>query len=412
MNEIEYKEVLDWVFNQLPVYQTDGIKAYSKIDLRNIISITSTLNNPQENFKSIHVGGTNGKGSCCHMLSSILQECGYKVGLYTSPHLRDFRERIKINGIMIPKDYVMSFILKNKVTFKKYNASFFEMTVAMAFQYFSDQKVDIAVIEVGMGGRLDSTNIVNPLVSVITNIGIDHTHYLGNSIAEIAWEKAGIIKPHTPIVIGQTQEDIRDVFIKKSTEEKAPIYFADQSKSDTIDYTSDLKGHYQVHNKKTVLQTVEILKKHFNIDTNSVKRGLSNVIRNTGFMGRWQIMSDSPITYCDTAHNLDGLSLVLKQIDAERNKKAKLHFILGFVEDKDIVPIVELFPKDASYSFTQANINRALDSKVLQGKFMEKGISGNVYKDVRTAYEYVKNIADKDDFIYIGGSTFIVSEII
>ena len=396
------------MFNKLPVYQNSGVFKY-KIDLQNIYDLCSYLGNPHANLKTIHVGGTNGKGSTSHILSSVLQEAGYNVGLYTSPHLKDFRERIKINGDSIPKDNVVNFIESHKDYLDQNKFSFFEMTVGMAFDYFNNQNVDIAIIEVGMGGRLDSTNIIDPEISVITNIGLDHTKFLGNTLKEIATEKAGIIKEGKTIIIGETQKDISDVFINRANELNSKIIFADQQKKHN--YSSDLKGSYQNKNIQTALCAIkELQKSDWPIGEESIKSGLLNVASNTGFKGRWTELNHSPLTICDTAHNKEGLTIVLK--DVQSLDYSKLHFIIGFVEDKDLSSIIDLFPKDASYYFCKPNIARGLDVLILKEMFESKLRFGNSYSSVPKAYEAAKNNADKKDLIYIGGSTFVVSEII
>ena len=405
---MNYSETTQWLFSQLPLYQNVGKSAY-KADLSQTLKLAQHLNHPEHKFKSVHVGGTNGKGSTAHMLASVLQEAGYKVGLYTSPHLKDYRERIRINGAMISESFVVDFVAANKSFFETNALSFFEMSVGMAFAYFADEQVDIAVVEVGLGGRLDSTNILNPEVSVITNIGLDHTQFLGTTLEAIAGEKAGIIKPNTPIVIGETQLETEVVFRTKATKEQAPIYFADQ-RIETIPPTS-LKGGYQVHNVRTVLQTIEILNSGtFRIPTEAVQQGLLKVTENTGLRGRWEILGTAPKTICDTAHNREGLRLVFKQLQAE--KFQRLHVVLGMVNDKDISSLLELFPKQAQYYFCKPNVPRGLEASKLAQIFKENGLEGLVYPSVKQALNAAKQNASQDDLIYIGGSTFVVAEII
>lgn len=405
---MNYSETTQWLFSQLPLYQNVGKSAY-KADLSQTLKLAQHLNHPEHKFKSVHVGGTNGKGSTAHMLASVLQEAGYKVGLYTSPHLKDYRERIRINGAMISESFVVDFVAANKSFFETNALSFFEMSVGMAFAYFADEQVDIAVVEVGLGGRLDSTNILNPEVSVITNIGLDHTQFLGTTLEAIAGEKAGIIKPNTPIVIGETQLETGVVFRTKATKEQAPIYFADQ-RTETIPPTS-LKGSYQVHNVRTVLQTIEILNYGtFRIPTEAVQQGLLKVTENTGLRGRWEILGTAPKTICDTAHNREGLRLVFKQLQAE--KFQRLHVVLGMVNDKDISSLLELFPKHAQYYFCKPNVPRGLEASKLAQIFLENGLEGLVYPSVKQALNAAKQNASQDDLIYIGGSTFVVAEII
>lgn len=406
---MNYQETLNWMFNQLPMYQLQGASAYKK-DLTNAYLLAHHLGNPEKNLKCIHVAGTNGKGSTSHMLASILQEAGYTVGLYTSPHLKDYRERIKINGIEISEDFVCDFINKNKSFFEANDMSFFEMTVGLAFDYFSKEKVDIAIIEVGMGGRLDATNIISPLISVITNIDLDHTQFLGNTLDAIAFEKAGIIKPNIPVVIGEFTSETKPVFLTKANENSSEIYFA----SDLIldNYPSDLIGDYQVHNKKNVLQSIAILnsQKEFKISESQIKSGLLNVIKNTGLEGRWQQLGEFPKIICDTAHNKNGLEIVMKQIQKE--KFDTLHIVLGVVNDKDLDEILPLFPIDAIYYFCKPNIPRGLDARILQEKAARFGLRGKVYYSVSESYKKALENASNCDFIYIGGSTFVVSEIL
>lgn len=410
---MDYQETINWMFNQLPMYQLQGASAYKK-DLTNTHLLIDYLDNPQEKIKCIHVAGTNGKGSTSHMLASILQEAGYKVGLYTSPHLKDFRERIKINGPdasgEISEEFVSDFINKHKAFFEANDMSFFEMTVGLAFDYFAKEKVDIAIIEVGMGGRLDATNIIMPLVSVITNIGLDHTQFLGNTLDAIAFEKAGIIKPIIPVVIGEYTPETKAVFLAKAKECHSEIYFA----SDLIleNYPSDLIGNYQMHNKKTVLQTIAILneQKEFKITTENIKSGLLHVVKNTGLQGRWQQLGKFPKVICDTAHNKNGLEIVLKQIQKEEFDD--LHIILGVVNDKDLDEILPLFPKNAFYYFCKPNIPRGLEASILEKKANIFGLKGEVYNSVTAAYQKAKQNAAKSDLIFIGGSTFVVAEIL
>ncbi len=406
---MDYQETINWMFNQLPMYQIQGASAYKK-DLTNVHLLTNHLNNPQKNLKCIHVAGTNGKGSTSHMLASIFQEAGYKVGLYTSPHLKDFRERIKINGIEIPEDFVCDFINTNKLFFESNDLSFFEMTVGLAFEYFAKEKVDIAIIEVGMGGRLDATNIITPLVSVITNIAFDHTQFLGNTLEAIAYEKAGIIKPGIPVVIGEFTPETKPVFLAKVKETHAEIYFASDLISEN--YPSDLIGDYQIHNKKTVVQTITTLntKNEFKISEATIKSGLLNVVKNTGLKGRWQQLCEFPKIICDTAHNKNGLEIVMKQIQKETFDT--LHIVLGLVNDKDLNEILPLFPKEAHYYFCKPNILRGLDAKLLKEKADEYGLNGKIFDSVSEAYTNALQIALKSDFIYIGGSTFVVAEIL
>jgi dihydrofolate synthase/folylpolyglutamate synthase len=406
---MNYQETINWMFNQLPMYQLQGASAYKK-DLTNAYLLANHLDNPQKKLKCIHVAGTNGKGSTSHMLASILQEAGYKVGLYTSPHLKDYRERIKINGVKISEDFVCDFINKNKAFFEANDMSFFEMTVGLAFDYFAKEEVDIAIIEVGMGGRLDATNIITPLVSVITNIALDHTQFLGSTTEAIAYEKAGIIKPGIPVVIGEYTPETKPVFMAKAAANNSEINFASNLISQN--YPSDLIGDYQVHNKKAVLQTIEEInsQKEFIISDSNIKSGLLNVVKNTGLEGRWQQLGESPKIICDTAHNKNGLEIVMKQIQKE--KFDTLHIVLGVVNDKDLDEILPLFPKDAIYYFCKPNIPRGLNATILQEKAAEFKLKGEVYNSVSESYKEALQNATKSDFIYIGGSTFVVAEIL
>ena len=402
-----YKETTDWMFSQLPMYQMQGASAYKK-DLSNTILLMNHLHNPEAKFKSIHVAGTNGKGSTSSMIASILQEAGYKVGLYTSPHLKDFRERIRINGDKISEDFVIDFIADNKSFFEANQLSFFEMTVGLAFDFFAKKQVDVAIIEVGMGGRLDSTNVITPLLSVITNIGFDHTDFLGNTLSKIAFEKAGIIKSNIPVVIGEYEKETQSVFLDKAKIEDSPIYFAQDNPE--VTYECVLLGDYQRKNLKTVMQAIDILKTEFNIEENQIKLGLKNVIQNTGLLGRWQILNTQPFTVCDTAHNSQGLKIVLDQI--QKHTFEALHVVLGVVNDKDLDSILPLFPKNAKYYFCKPNVPRGLDADKLGEKANDFGLIGKVYDSVSEAYMNAKLLAQKTDFIYIGGSTFVVAEIV
>ena len=389
------------------MYQNIGDSAYKK-DLSNIILICEHLNNPHNNFKSIHIGGTNGKGSCSHMLSSILQEANYKVGLYTSPHLVDFRERIKINGDMISKDSVSKFMHENFDFFESNNLSFFEMTVGLAFDYFSKNKVDIAIIEVGMGGRLDSTNIINPILSIITNISLDHTKFLGSNISDISKEKAGIIKENIPVVIGETQQEISPIFTDIAKSKNSEIIFADHFIYDI--YNCDLKGDYQKKNIKTVLKSTEILKNlDYQINDSHINTGLSNVSNNTGLQGRWQVIQRKPMIICDTAHNEAALRDVISQLT--KMEYSELHFIIGFSNDKNLKKISKIFPEDSKYYFVQSKVERARDAKEVRDIFKLNNRCGDFYKSIEYTINYVKGVSKENDIIFVGGSTFVVSEI-
>lgn len=400
-----YQQTLDWMFAQLPMYQHEGRTAFKK-DLTNIITFSKELNYPERKFKSIHVGGTNGKGSTSHMIASIMQEAGYKVGLYTSPHLKNFTERIRINGNEISKRKVSSFISENKLFLEKQRLSFFEMTVGLAFNYFANEKVDIAVIEVGLGGRLDSTNIITPEVSVITNIGLDHTQFLGETLPEIANEKAGIIKKNIPVIIGEEQSEVKSVFQDKAIENNSKIFFASDADRS---YNSDLLGDYQKLNTKTAVAAILQLK-DFKISKQDILDGLLNVVKNTNLKGRWQVLQENPIVICDTAHNKEGLSVVLNQLKKEVSKK--LHIVLGVVSDKDLESILPLFPKDAKYYFCKPNIPRGLSEEVLKEKAKQFELEGQTFSNVKKAFRKSLSNANQQDTIYVGGSTFVVAEII
>ena len=406
---MNYKETLDWMFNKLPMYQTQGATAYRK-DITNTVLLAKHLGNPENYLKCVHVAGTNGKGSTSHLLASVLQEAGYKVGLYTSPHLKDYRERITINGIPISEDYVCDFINKNKAFFEANELSFFEMSVGLAFEYFVKQKTDINIIEVGMGGRLDSTNIITPLVSIITNIGLDHTQFLGNTLELIAFEKAGIIKPNIPVVIGEYISETKPVFLAKSDETHSEIYFASDLIAAT--YPSALLGDYQIQNKKTVLQTLKVLqdKKLLTVSETDIKNGFLNVIKNTGLQGRWQQLGENPTVICDTAHNAHGLKIVINQLKKE--KYDQLHIVLGLVNDKNLTEILPLFPENAIYYFCRPDISRGLEQLILKEKAAEFNLVGQTYISVSNAYQAAKENAMENDFIYVGGSTFVVAEIL
>lgn len=402
-----YEETIQWMFAQLPMYQLQGASAFKK-DLTNTLLLADYLDHPENKIKTVHIAGTNGKGSVSNMLASVLQEAGYKTGLYTSPHLKDFRERIKINGQDISKGFIMEFMGKHKPFFEANDLSFFEMTVGLALDYFAHENVDIAIIETGLGGRLDATNIITPLVSVITNIGMDHTQFLGNTLQAIAGEKAGIIKPGIPVVIGEYIPETKTIFIEKATELNAPIYFAQE----TIDeeYESDLKGNYQHQNKKAVLQTIKLLQEHFPVMDDQLKKGLLNVAANTGFMGRWQQIHTSPVAIADTAHNSHGLKLVMEQV--QQQKFDTLRIVFGVVNDKDLNEILPLLPKDAIYYFCKPDIFRGLDEKILWDAAKSYRLVGNVYNSVAQAYAEALAQSQAEDFIYIGGSTFVVAEIL
>ena len=405
---MNYKETTAWMFSRLPMYQQQGGAAY-KEDLSRTLKLAAQLNYPERKFKSVHVGGTNGKGSTAHMIAAILQEAGFKVGLYTSPHLKDFRERIKINGAMISEQFVVEFVAHQKAFLEDHQLSFFEMTVGMAFSYFEKENVDIAIIEVGLGGRLDSTNIISPEVSVITNIGLDHTQFLGDTLQEIAAEKSGIIKENTPIVIGETQDEVQSIFKQKANNLNANIYFADVSIHKT--FPCSLRGNYQKKNIKTVLQTIKLLQaRGHKISEEHIQNGFLNVQKNTGLRGRWEVLSETPKIICDTAHNMQGLSLVLNQLLSRSYDS--LHIVLGMVRDKSVGKLVNLFPVDAKYYFCKPNVPRGIEAETIAQIFKEKGCNGQVYSSVNEAFSTAKAEAKEQDLIFVGGSTFVVAEVL
>ena len=428
---MDYQQTLDYLYAQLPMFTRVGESAYRK-DLHNTIALCAVLDNPQHKFKTIHVAGTNGKGSVSHMLAAILQIAGYKTGLYTSPHLKDFRERIRINGEMIPEQKVIDFVAQNKHLFQELSPSFFEVTVAVAFEYFANENVDIAIIEVGLGGRLDSTNIIKPEVSVITNIGMDHMHILGNTLVEIAKEKAGIIKAHTPVVIGEYTAETKAVFLAKANDINAPITYASQewevisdklldgkralklrntTLQKNIQLKLDLTGTYQTKNALTVLSAVsEICKKGFNVSDEHIIAALAQVKYLTGLNGRWQTLQTQPLIICDTGHNEDGIKEVIKNIDTITFKN--LHIVIGMVNDKDSRKVLGLFPQNATYYFCAPNLPRAKSAPDLQNQAAEFDLKGDAYSSVSLALSAAKSKAQVDDFIFVGGSTFVVAEVV
>jgi dihydrofolate synthase/folylpolyglutamate synthase len=406
--KMNYQETLSYLFGQLPMYQRIGQAAY-KIDLSNTHLLMNLLANPEKKFKAVHVAGTNGKGSTSHMLASVLQEAGYKVGLYTSPHLKDFRERVKINGEMISEAEVIKFVMLHQAKFEAIHLSFFEWTVGLAFDYFANQQVDIAIIETGLGGRLDSTNVVLPEVSVITNIGIDHTQFLGDTLEKIAREKAGIIKNKIPIIIGETQEETTAVFRAKAKEVHAEIIFADTFKYSS--FTTDLKGIYQHKNLKTCLATIQVLNQvNWKISDFHIAKGMSAVVPNTGLLGRWQILGESPLIITDTGHNEQGITEIVKQL--AQIDCAELHIVFGAVNDKSIDSVLALLPKHAQYYYCQANIPRALPVAELSALALGKGLKGVLCSSVEDAFNRAKEDATKEDVIFVGGSTFVVAEVL
>ncbi|PVX50879.1 dihydrofolate synthase/folylpolyglutamate synthase [Balneicella halophila] len=421
-----YQETLAFLFSQLPMFQNQGEKAFNN-KLDKSLQLDDYFNHPHQNYKTIHVGGTNGKGSVSHLIASILQSAGYKVGLYTSPHFKDFRERIKINGKPCDEDFVIDFVSEHSAIIEELKPSFFEMTVAMAFEYFNRQNVDVAVIEVGLGGRLDSTNIIQPELSIITNISKDHTAMLGNTLTEIAGEKAGIIKAETTVIIGEYQEEVAKVFKEKAEKEKAPIIFADKEnplqniqKKDTeliFDWQDmknlhcPLRTSYQVKNINTALTSLCHLhdNKAFEISETSIREGLKNVVKQTQFLGRWQVINTSPLTICESGHNEAGICLAMKELSELSYEN--LHIILGVSNDKELTDILPLFPKHATYYFTQANVQRAMNAEELKQNAEKYNLQGQTYENVNTALKSAYKKASEKDVIYIGGSIFVVAEV-
>lgn len=401
-----YQETVNWMYVQLPMYQREGKSAF-KPKLANIIALAAHLGNPQDTFKSIHVAGTNGKGSTSHMIASVLQEAGYKVGLYTSPHLKDFRERIRINGQTISEADVVKFVDRNMTFFKEHQCSFFEMTVGMAFDHFSREEVDYAVIEVGLGGRLDSTNIITPVVSVITNIGMDHMDMLGDTLEAIAAEKAGIIKRGVPVVISEYHQQTWPVFKEKAAEEQAPLVLAEELSED---FRTDLKGKYQVKNIRAVVAAVRGMSLP-NMSEEVIKAGLLKTVENTGLLGRWQQLGTDPLIICDTAHNREGLELVMSQLQEEDYDH--LHMVIGVVKDKDLDRVLPIFPVNkVTYYFARPDIPRGMDAADLHAKASTYGLNGAVFDSVSGAFAEAKKNAGSGDLIFVGGSNFTVAEVL
>lgn len=408
---MNYQETLSYLYNSVPMFQQVGSSAY-KEGLENTLNMDKHFGYPHHSFRCIHIAGTNGKGSCSHTIAAILQESGYRVGLYTSPHLIDFRERIRINGEMIPEEYVIRFVEEERTFFEPLSPSFFELTTAMAFRYFADENIDVAVIEVGLGGRLDCTNIINPDLCIITNISLDHTQFLGDTLEKIAKEKAGIMKKKVPVIIGETTPETRPVFLEKAKEMDAPIYFAEEiNENNYPDIEYELKGVYQEKNKRTVLSALPILKERgFHIEEQSVRSGFARVIELTGLMGRWQKLQDLPPLVCDTGHNVGGISYVVAQL--KQQSYHQLHIIIGMVNDKDIEGVLALLPEQATYYFTKASVKRALPEEELYKLATAKGLHGNCYKDVPTAVKAAQEKSLPEDFIFVGGSSFIVADLL
>ena len=431
---MDYKETCNYLFTQTPMFEKQGVGGY-KEGLENTLALDEHFGHPHKNFRSIHIAGTNGKGSCAHTIAAILQQCGYKVGLYTSPHLVDFRERIRINGQPIPENYVVNFVEKEREFFEPLNPTFFELTTALAFQYFREMQIDIAVIEVGLGGRLDCTNIITPILSVITNISLDHTQLLGNSLEQIAMEKAGIIKNGVPVVIGEALPETRPIFEAIAEENKAPIIFAEDQPEvlhaelqsmnmlySTRSYgkiTGELCGLYQEKNANTILWAIRELEDAgymYRFTNNSksltkgreVKAGFKNVCEITGLKGRWQAVSKNPTTVCDTGHNTAGWQYLSQQLSQVKCKN--MYIVFGVVEDKDVDGIMALLPKSATYFFTKANNQRAFSEHVLHMMGQQLGLTGSTYPSVVEAYQAAKSKAESDDFVFIGGSSYVVAE--
>ncbi len=405
-----YQQTIDYLFHVTPVFEKVGAGAY-KEGLSNTWAMDEHFGHPHRQFKTIHVAGTNGKGSCSHTIAAILQSAGYKVGLYTSPHLVDFRERIRVNGLMVSEEYVIDFVENERAFFEPLHPSFFELTTAMAFKYFAEQHVDIAVIEVGLGGRLDCTNIITPVLSIITNISFDHTQFLGNTLAEIAAEKAGIIKQGVPVVVGETTPETLPVFEAKAQEVHAPLHLAEQYEPD-CDYDFELKGSYQDKNKRTILCAMHCLQELLEMEDvhGAIAQGMAHVCELTGLVGRWQTLRQQPLVVCDTGHNVGGWTYLSEQIKAQKCRQ--LRIVFGMVDDKDINTVMEMLPKDAVYYFTQASTHRAIPV----GKVMEyatsHGLRGNGFSNVKDAYHQALQDASTEDFIFVGGSSYVVADLL
>ena len=424
---MDYKETIEYLFNSAPLFQNIGAGAY-KEGLYNTKVLDEHFAHPHLSFKTIHVAGTNGKGSCSHTIASVLQEAGYKVGLYTSPHLVDFRERIRVNGKPISEQYVIDFVEHERAFFEPLHPSFFELTTAMAFKFFADEKVDVAVIEVGLGGRLDCTNIITPDVSIITNISFDHVQFLGDTLAKISSEKAGIIKPNIPVVIGETTPETKPVFISKAEEQNAPIIFAEEQDEvmgecllakGGFDYqtktfgliTAELGGLCQTKNTRTIIEALkQLIGKGYRITRQNVADGFASVCKNTGLMGRWQKLSDKPKVICDTGHNVGGIQYIVKQLELQEYDN--LRIVMGMVNDKDISTVLSMMPKHAVYYFTQASVKRAMPCRDFKAKAAGYGLEGDAYPTVRQAYEAALHDASQNDLVFVGGSSFIVADLL
>ena len=414
---MNYQETTEYLFNSTPVFEKIGAKAY-KPGLQTTHALDEHFKHPHRQYKTIHIAGTNGKGSCSHTIAAILQSQGYKVGLYTSPHLVDFRERIRVNGECVPEQYVIDFVEENRSFFEPLHPSFFELTTAMALKYFAEQGVDYAVIEVGLGGRLDCTNIITPILSIITNISFDHTQFLGNTLAEIAGEKAGIIKPHVPVVVGEYLEETRPVFEEKAKEMQAPILFAQDFLAQDAEMESqvemELKGSYQERNRKTILAALSILRQNTTIGNTAIRKGFAQVCELTGLRGRWEKLNDAPLTICDTGHNLAGWNYLAPQIKSV--KAETKHIVFGMVDDKDVTHVLQLLSQQlkngVKYYWTQPSTKRAIPVEKLRDFALEYDLHGNVYHSVKEAYNAAIENAKNDDFVFVGGSSYVVADLL
>ena len=408
---MNYKDTLDYLYNSAPLFQQIGAGAY-KEGLENTWALDEHFGHPHRSFRSIHIAGTNGKGSCSHTLAAILQEAGYKVGLYTSPHLIDFRERIRVNGQPVPEAYVIRFVEEERAFFEPLHPSFFELTTAMAFRYFAEEKVDVAVVEVGLGGRLDCTNIIRPDLCIITNISLDHVQFLGDTLEKIAGEKAGIIKPGIPVVIGETTPETRPVFQKKAEEVGAPIHFAEEEVKEVHpDWEYELKGLYQEKNRRTLWAALPLLQEGgYQISESDIQTGFAHVVELTGLMGRWQKLQEHPTVVCDTGHNVGGIQYIAEQL--RRQVFRRLHIVIGMVNDKDVRGVLALLPREATYYFTQASVKRALPAGQLARLAAEAGLQGTCYPDVPSAVRAAQKESLPEDFIFVGGSSFIVADLL
>ena len=408
---MNYKDTLDYLYNSAPLFQQIGAGAY-KEGLENTWALDEHFGHPHRSFRSIHIAGTNGKGSCSHTLAAILQEAGYKVGLYTSPHLIDFRERIRVNGQPVPEAYVIRFVEEERAFFEPLHPSFFELTTAMAFRYFAEEKVDVAVVEVGLGGRLDCTNIIRPDLCIITNISLDHVQFLGDTLEKIAGEKAGIIKPGIPVVIGETTPETRPVFQKKAEEVGAPIHFAEEEVKEVHpDWEYELKGLYQEKNRRTLWAALPLLQEEgYQISESDIQAGFAHVVELTGLMGRWQKLQEHPTVVCDTGHNVGGIQYIAEQL--RRQVFRRLHIVIGMVNDKDVRGVLALLPREATYYFTQASVKRALPAGQLARLAAEARLQGTCYPDVPSAVRAAQKESLPEDFIFVGGSSFIVADLL